>query len=242
MTMLRLMLVPVLAASGLVALGVAPSIASCHEAQVPFFTNGALFYETEIRCSSSSSPSGGEEANDAVQVVGTAACVAYAIRLGQTPDEFCGSPDTATVTPGLAAAALGRVPIPAARIRVQPPNGRTLVNFATNFYTDREEFTRVVRLLGQRVELRITPARFAWHFDDGRTVTTTSPGAPYPHLEVTHQYLRKGGVSPRVDTTYTAVFRVGGGGWRPVPGSVTIPGASVDLVVVEASPTLVGYN
>ena len=125
---------------------------------------------------------------------------------------------------------------------VQPPNGRTLVNFATNFYTEREEFTRRVQLLGQRVQLRITPAQFTWHFDDGESTTTTSPGAPYPKLEITHDYLRKGGVSPRVDTTYTAVFRVGGGGWQPVPGSVTIPGEAVDLEIVEASPLLVGYN
>ena len=116
------------------------------------------------------------------------------------------------------------------------------MNFETNFYTEREEFTRLVRLLGQRVELRITPSRFTWHFDDGETMTTSTPGAPYPKLEITHDYLDKGGVSPRVDTTYTAVFRVGGGGWQPVPGSVTIPGASVALDVVEASPVLVGYE
>ena len=132
--------------------------------------------------------------------------------------------------------------LPAAQLEVQPPNGRTLVNFATNFYTEREEFTRRVQLLGQRVQLRITPAQFTWHFDDGESTTTTSPGAPYPKLEITHDYLRKGGVSPRVDTTYTAVFRVGGGGWQPVPGSVTIPGEAVDLEIVEASPLLVGYN
>ena len=127
-------------------------------------------------------------------------------------------------------------------LRVQPPNGRTLVNFATNFYTDREEFTRTVRLLGQRVRLRITPAQFTWHFDDGKSTTTSTPGAPYPKLEITHDYLEKGGVSPRVDTTYTAVFRVGGRAWQPVPGSVTITGEPVALEIVEASPLLVGYN
>ncbi len=116
------------------------------------------------------------------------------------------------------------------------------MNFATNFYTERAEFTRTVQLLGQRVHLRITPAQFTWHFDDGETTTTTSAGAPYPKLEITHDYLEKGDVSPRVDTTYTAVFRVGGSAWQSVPGSVTIPGESVDLEIVEASPLLVGYQ
>ena len=108
--------------------------------------------------------------------------------------------------------------------------------------TEREEFTRTVRLLGQRVQLRITPAQFNWHFDDGESTTTATPGAPYPKLEITHDYLEKGDVRPRVDTTYTADFRVNGGGWQPVPGSVTIPGESVAVEVVEASPILVGYQ
>jgi len=151
-------------------------------------------------------------------------------------------PELATVTPTLVSSALKRLRLPSSTLVVQPPNGRTLVNFATNFYTEREEFTRNVRLLGQRIELRITPSRFTWHFDDGESTTTTSPGTPYPDLEVTHDYLDKGAVSPSVDTTYTAEFRVGGGSWQPVPGSVTIPGEAVALEVVEASPILVGYN
>ena len=59
---------------------------------------------------------------------------------------------------------------------------------------------------------------------------------------MTHRYLEKGQVAPSVDTTYTAEFRVNGGPWRDVPGSVTIPGAPVDLEVLTATPTLVGYD
>ena len=73
-------------------------------------------------------------------------------------------------------------------------------------------------------------------------MTTDEPGSPYPHLDVTHRYLRKGDVAPSVDTTYTATYRVNGGAWRDVPGSVTIPGAPVALEVVTATPTLVGYD
>ena len=59
---------------------------------------------------------------------------------------------------------------------------------------------------------------------------------------MTHRYLEKGKVAPSVDTTYTATYRVNGGPWRDVPGSVTIPGAPVDLQVLTATPTLVGYD
>ena len=44
---------------------------------------------------------------------------------------------------------------------------------------------------------------------------------------------------PKVDTTYSARFRVDGGPWRDVNGTVTIPGNAVVLRVVEARPTLV---
>ncbi|MEJ7832192.1 MAG: hypothetical protein WKF79_04715 [Nocardioides sp.] len=145
-----------------------------------------------------------------------------------------------TVTPGVVEQAFREIPLPPSELVVQPPNGRTLVNFETNFYTETEEFTRTLTLLGQQVELRIWPAEFGWRFGDGEELWTTEAGAPYPDLEVTHNYQEKGDVSPKVDTTYAAEFRVNGGPWQPVPGTVTIPGAPVGLEVVEASPLLVG--
>ncbi|MDQ4052135.1 MAG: hypothetical protein M3237_05465, partial [Actinomycetota bacterium] len=135
---------------------------------------------------------------------------------------------------------LRRIPLPPSKLVVQPPNGRTLVNFETNFYTESEPFTRSVTLLDQRVQLEITPASFGWRFGDGESRSTSSPGSAYPDLEVTHRYLRKGRVAASVDTTYTASYRVNGGPSQPVPGSVTIPGAPVSLQVVTASPQLVG--
>lgn len=144
------------------------------------------------------------------------------------------------ITPGLVAAAFRRIPLPEAPLVIQPPNGRTLVNFETNFYTEQGELTRTVTLLGRQVELRIWPASFTWRFGDGETRQTTEPGAAYPDLEITHEYAEKGRVAPSVDTTYAAQFRVDGGPWRDVAGAVTIPGSPQDLRVVEARPVLVG--
>lgn len=145
------------------------------------------------------------------------------------------------LTAGMVAAAFRRIPLPESELSVQPPNGRTLVNFETNFFTeDTGEFTRTVRLLGRQVELRIWPSQFGWRFGDGETARTTTPGAAYPKLEITHRYLEKGRVSPSVDTTYAAQFRVDGGPWRDVAGTVTIPGTSETLRVVTARPVLVG--
>lgn len=144
--------------------------------------------------------------------------------------------------PGVVAAAFRELELPPSQLVVQPPNGRTLVNFATNFYTETEPFARTITLLGQQVDLRIRPSAFGWRFGDGERLSSTSAGSPYPRLEITHLYRDRGAVRPAVDTTYSADWRVNGGPWRPVNGTVTIPGAPVTLDVVEASPTLVGYR
>jgi hypothetical protein len=164
---------------------------------------------------------------------------------GDTTSEqtVCPSDDvTPVVTADAVLNALRRVPLPPSDLIVQPPNGRTLVNFDTNFYTEAAPLDRTIRLLGQRVDLRIWPSSYEWHFGDGEAIATESAGAPYPDLEITHSYTTKGQVGPAVDTTYAAEFRVNAGPWRPVPGTVTIPGDTVALEVVEATPTLVGYQ
>lgn len=152
------------------------------------------------------------------------------------------APAAPQVTSGLVLSALRRLDLPPSELHIQPPNGRTLVNFETNFYTEQLAFDRTVRLLGRRVDLRIWPSGFRWVFGDGAEIGSESAGAPYPDLLITHNYRQKGGVSPRVDTTYAAEFSVDGGAWREVDGTVTIPGEPVPLEVVTARPVLVSAD
>ncbi|MBC9735519.1 hypothetical protein [Nocardioides marmotae] len=162
-----------------------------------------------------------------------------------TPTTSCpeeAEPAQPQITNAMVLNALRRVGLPAAELQVQPPNGRTLVNFATNFYTEQGDLTRTVTLLGRQVELRIHPTHYTWAFGDGTTTTTDQPGAPYPDLQVTHDYRTAGRVAPSVDTTYSAEFSVDGGPWQPVDGTVTIPGETIALRVLTATPTLVGYR
>jgi hypothetical protein len=147
------------------------------------------------------------------------------------------------LTPGLVQRAFQRLSWPASPLVVQPPNGRTLVNFDTNFYTtNTRPTTRTVTLIGMPVTIEATPASYTWHFGGAEdSLTTTDAGAPYPDLRVTHRYTRVGTVAPRVDTTYAGRYRVGNGGWQTIPATLTVPGASVDLEVLSATPHLVGY-
>jgi hypothetical protein len=142
--------------------------------------------------------------------------------------------------------AFRRIPLPGSRIVIQPPGGKTLVNLETLFRTEADGFTRVVRLLGMRVELRIRPTSFEWVTGDGTRFTTSTPGIAYRRglpmdSYVSHTYA-DGGVTvhPRVNTTWSATYRVGRGPWRDVVGTVTKRGAASDLRVVEARPVLVG--
>lgn len=232
---------------GCLVVTVAPASADCDFSPQETMIDGAVQVTMTMTCSGSETGGTADASNlpprdsdwDAV-------CVRTALEVGLDPASFCDLPpqdseqSTDTVTPGLVAAAFRRIPLPEAPLVIQPPNGRTLVNFETNFYTEQGEFTRTVTLLGRQVELRIWPASFGWRFGDGESEESTSPGAAYPDLEITHKYLKTGRVSPSVDTTYAAQFRVDGGPWRDVTGTVTIPGSPHALRIVEARPILVG--
>ena len=135
--------------------------------------------------------------------------------------------------------------LPASTLVVQPPGGRTLVNFDTLFRTEAEPFTRTVHLLAHRVDLAITPTSFSWSHGDGTRQVTSDPGRAFRRgvamdRYVSHRYEDAHvTMKPSVDTTYSARFRVDGGPWRDVDGTVTITGGTVPLRVVEARPTLV---
>jgi hypothetical protein len=149
------------------------------------------------------------------------------------------------LTPGAVQHAFQRLRWPASPLVVQPPDGRTLVNFDTNFYTtNTAPSTQTVTLLGQRVTIEATPTQYTWHFDSGGSDgvrSTTDPGAAYPDLRVTYRYLHVGPVSPSLDTTYSGRYRVGNRPWRQIPATLTVPGTPVSLEVVSATPHLVGY-
>jgi hypothetical protein len=155
-----------------------------------------------------------------------------------------GPPPAATpkpqVTPGLVLTELRRIGLPALQARTQPRD-KTLVNFATIFYAEPQSFTRTLTLLGQSVDVEAEPTSYTWHYGDGSSATTSTPGAPYPAKDVTHSYTdAHTTVQPSVDVTYAARFRVGNGAWQTIPDSVTIAGPAALLRISEATAVLSG--
>lgn len=130
---------------------------------------------------------------------------------------------------------------PASKLVVQPPNGKTLVNLETNFYTTNTNLTDIpVRLLGRSVVVTARPIAYRWNFGDGTSETTTSPGAPYPDLDVAHVFEQTEEVAVSVDTQYgDASFTVNGGQPEEIPSTIWVAGEEQDLEILEALPQLV---
>jgi hypothetical protein len=158
---------------------------------------------------------------------------------------FGGAPEPyvpPTVTPGDVLNALRRIGLPALETRVQPAD-KTLVNLDTIFHTAAESVDVDLTLLGQAVDVVATPSQFRWVFGDGESQTTSTPGAAYPSRTVTHRYLDAGvTVRPYVEVSYSARFRVSGGEWQDIDGTVTTVGPEASLRVAEATPVLSGEH
>ncbi|MFZ2502213.1 MAG: hypothetical protein WAW88_06060 [Nocardioides sp.] len=150
--------------------------------------------------------------------------------------------DLGVITPAMVANEFRRLDWPVAELVVQPPGGETLVNFETNFYTElTERETQTVRLLGIAVTIEATPDSYAWHFGDGTSDRTNTPGAPFPRLLVTHEFTNAHvTVHPSVDVTYRGRYRIAGGQWIDIPATRTMTGPDVPLRVIEGEPKLVG--
>jgi PKD repeat protein len=226
------------------------------------------FYSTQEDGSTSGSltPSSGDatvqfEYGPTCEVGGQATCfggvpcfddgvegVTYDVFLdGEKVSEVCVTEQQAAaaapvVTPERVLRAFRSLSWPQSDLVIQPPDGQTLVNFPTNFYTeDDEPLQRQVTLLGRSVVIEATPAEYTWRFGDGETLSTQSPGAPYPTLGVTHEYATADAFGPSLDTTYTGRYRLEGGPWVAIPESLTVAGDPQQLTAIEARPTLVDY-
>lgn len=148
------------------------------------------------------------------------------------------------VTSAVVLRAIRDLHLPGSTLEIQPAKGETAVHYPTNFYTMSGSFSRDITLLGQGVHLEITPSRFEYVFGDGESMPTASKGAPYPELDVTHEYEKAHvTVRPRIRTWYTATFQVENGPEQDVVGEVgPINGLSQELRIIEIDPTLTGMG
>ena len=141
--------------------------------------------------------------------------------------------------------------LPHPGIGIAPPGHVTLVNIETVFWvgTPPQRTLGTVTLLGQQVDLRAHVDRVTWSFGDGGSATTTGPGRAYSdaHPCTTkqcpgyfgHTYSDTGTMTITADIVWTGQFRVDGGAWQTIPGTVTAAATSTTTDVKEARGVLV---
>ena len=143
----------------------------------------------------------------------------------RTVNSYCSNPAQPITTPAqiaaLAAERFADMTLPVPGLQSQPPGG-TAVNLPTVFYsTDVDPITITVTLRGFTASLTATPSSWTWDFGDGETVTTTTPGAPYPHHTVSHTFRRRGAVTASVTTTWVGSVLCPGIGELPITETVS---------------------
>lgn len=128
--------------------------------------------------------------------------------------------------------------MPALKLHIQP-DGQTLVNVDTIFYTEPTTLRQTVILIGRTVRVIAEPIRYTWVHGDGTSASTGRPGRPYPAKDVTHRYQQPADdLRARVNTTYRVRYRVAGSGWATLDETLTAPGPSTAVDVDEAVPVL----
>ena len=146
------------------------------------------------------------------------------------------------VVPPMTAEDFRRLPLPAPALTVQPARGWVLVNKDTIVYTDPAVVHLTTDLLGYPMEVEATPSRFTYDFGDGSApLSTTSPGAPWPHQDTAHVYRQLGTRAITLTTTWSGRYRVVGTTvWHDVNGTATTTATSAPFEVQELRAYLVG--
>lgn len=119
----------------------------------------------------------------------------------------------------------------------QPATGDVLVNKPLIVYTEPDVERRFrTSLFGYGIDVVATPLEYTWDFGDGTELTTTSPGAPYPSFELTHDYRAPGAATVTLTTTWEGQYRVDedpDGEWRDIDGTAVTTVALDPFEVVE---------
>jgi hypothetical protein len=141
--------------------------------------------------------------------------------------------------------------VPHPKVGIAPPGGATLVNIQTLLWADTpsDQSLGTVTLLGHQVTLQVHVAQVDWDFGDGQRDTTPSPEPRYdPSAGCKtvscpgywgHVYAATGAMTVSATVTWSGRYRVDGGAWLDIPGTVTGPATTAALTVRQARGVLV---
>ncbi|EXF25750.1 hypothetical protein BG28_09955 [Nesterenkonia sp. AN1] len=144
--------------------------------------------------------------------------------------------DMMALLPGAVEEAFVTLPIAGGSVEFEPDLlGFGYRNRHTHMFADVETQTLNQTLLGIPVEIRVNPQSFQWNYGDGASRATYEPGEPMPEswqgetvvktnqeTLTSHVYTETGRFPVSLATTFVGEYRVGGGPWIVIPGSVDV--------------------
>ncbi|MCC2319527.1 hypothetical protein [Cellulomonas xiejunii] len=132
------------------------------------------------------------------------------------------------------------LPIPAPTLTLQPDRGWVLINIETIASTDPTPVTLRTELLGYGITVEATPTRWTYDFGDGHTLTTRSPGHPYPDHDVFHEYENPGTTTITLQAEWTGRYQIDGNPtWRDITGTAITTTTSPPFTIEERTSRLV---
>jgi len=144
-----------------------------------------------------------------------------------------------TLTPADVLSAVRRVGLPVGEVETP---AYTLVNLETTFFTEPQHLDRTLEIIGFTVRVQAEPVGYTWHWGDGTTTETDTPGRRYPSTDITHTYVHATDDGDRlalsVDVTYAARYSVDGATWIDIPETITIDGPTTSIPIKQASSVL----
>lgn len=136
---------------------------------------------------------------------------------------------------------------PTAGVQRMEPDGWVVVGLPANFYALVDPQVVPGELLGQPADVRFTPVSWHWDYGDGATATRATKGGTWAGLGLrefdatptSHVYRSPGGYTVRLSIRYRAEYRIGGGAFVPIAGTIVLPANELRITAGGAKTVLV---
>lgn len=136
---------------------------------------------------------------------------------------------------------------PTAGVQRMEPDGWVVVGLPANFYALVDPQVVPGQLLGQSADVRFTPISWLWDYGDGATATRTTKGGTWAALGLrefdatptSHTYRTPGDYTVRLSIRYRAEYRIGGGAFVPITGTIVLPANELRITAGGAKTVLV---
>jgi hypothetical protein len=136
---------------------------------------------------------------------------------------------------------------PAPGVQRMEPDGWVVVGLPANIYSIVG--TQIVpgELLGQSADVRFTPVAWQWNYGDGAVATLPTKGGTWAALGLrefdatptSHVYRQAGSYTIRLSIVYRAEYRIAGGPFIPIAGTITLPANELHITASGAKTVLV---